>query len=835
MLRNLLSRLLLLVGVLCAIPAAAGVTLKGDPQVEVTVIEQNPTSLTLQFKPNADCGSYYVVQYYAGTHEAYYQNWAPSLNAMGYNIQDEGDLIMAWGKEHVGTTTDTWKGLAPLTDFDFVIQCLDADGAKAPLQVFTAQSGVQGGDGTSVIDIKIGEFKAQTVQGPNGPEQAYSQNVIYTPNDQTLRYYDLIITQDGYIEMGGADGVRNMMINDYHGMEDVEYRDQLAQFGVDDALWNAEYATKYHACAIGMNAAGIWGPMTDIEFATQGYVDPNAQTIWWGYGDGQNISETQAGPSNGSYTAALRMPAEATAAYNGAEIEAIRFAVGGNNSGCTDVSYFVIVGQNPTESDDLALLKTYKNHAVSVGNLSRGWHEFTLDKPITIHKGDVVYIGYTAKGAKPIALADEPGTEGSCYMGGGTSFKDYGVLNGYGYVLAAQAFLKSSNFKPSATLSDTGDFKGETGKSVAITGTISNLSPVPVKNYTLSLDVDGTFVREMTFNCDLENAQKATFNVPTPALDRGTHTYVLSLVALNGEPVSSRIVREGSIEIVDLYLTRRHVFEDATGTWCPNCPRASAGLEVMTENYPDRVIGIAVHGKDSYEISDYSGLISRVSGYPTVFINRQDRCGDGSYPSQKTYFDQYEQKPIEGENRIVLAQYTDASQSKVAIIVRTRFASDYATHAYRLGFVVTEDHIWGNQAQPTGSYAYEYLNHIARKYDSYEGIVGSVPEEIQAGECYYYRYDLTYPSNVRDRDYAHIVSLLQKNNGAIIVNGDQVSTIHPAGTFDLSLPYDKLDALRPVTNVPSTPAPVYDLTGRRVNTLTPGSLYIQDGRKVIAQ
>lgn len=836
MLRNLLSRLLLLIGVLCAIPAAAGVAVKGDPRVEVTITEQTATALTLQFKANADCGSYYVVQYYAGTHEAYYNNWAPSLNAMGYNVQDEGDLIMAWGKEQQGTSVQTWKGLAPLTDFEFVIQCLDNDGAKADLQIFAASTASQGGDGTSTIDIKVGEFSGVKVQGEHGLETVYVQRVTYTPNDQTLRYYDLIITQDGYIEMGGADGVRDMMINDYHGHPDVEYRDQqLAQYAVDVADWNAEKATKYHACAVGMNAAGVWGPMTDIEFATQGYVNPDAQTIWWGYGDGQTISAIQGGPSNGSYTAALRMPDEATAAYDGAELEAIRFAVAGN-TGCTDVSYFVIVGQSDTEAEDLALLKSYKSHAVPVGDLSKGWHEFKLAKPITIHKGDHVYIGYTAKGAKPIALVDEPGTPGSCYMGGGTSFKDYGVIDGYNYVLAAQAFLKSNHFKASATLSETGNFSGETGRTVGITGNITNLSAVPVKSYTLNLTVDGTFVSEPTYTCDLENGQKANFVIATPTLDRGTHTYTLALVALNGEPVANRIIREGNIEVVDIYLTRRHVFEDVTGTWCPNCPRASSGLEVMTESFPDRVIGIAVHGKDRHEISDYSSLIAKVTGYPTVFIDRQDKCGDGSYPSQKSYFDRYELKPIEGENRIVLAQYTDNTRSKVALIVRNRFAEDHATHSYRLGFVVTEDHVWDNQAQPTGSYAYEFLNHIARKYDSYYGIEGSVPEDIKAGECYYYRYDLTFPTNVTNRDNAHIVALLQKNSGAMIINGDQISTIYPAGTYDLNVDdYSKLDALRPVTTVPGTSAPIYDLTGRRVNTPAPGSLYIQDGRKLIAQ
>ncbi len=65
------------------------------------------------------------------------------------------------------------------------------------------------------------------------------------------------------------------------------------------------------------------------------------------------------------------------------------------------------------------------------------------------------------------------------------------------------------------------------------------------------------------------------------------------------------------------------VAEEATGTWCPWCPRGAVYLDRMVESYPDHFIGIAVHNGDPMTVDEYDGPISAaVGGYPSVLVDR---------------------------------------------------------------------------------------------------------------------------------------------------------------------------------------------------------------------
>lgn len=231
--------------------ALALVALCTSAQVTVTEDEITPSSVTLSFAPGNDVASYYVCLFDEGSLESQFAMWS-----MFMGFQDYGDMIMAWGFKNEGTTTKTWDNLAPATTYDIWIQSLDADGTKMEPQCYKVTTAAQGGEEASVINITIGEYGEE--EDVNGVLQSY-QWVKFEPNDQTAHFFDFIITDAGYNEAGGAEGVKQIL-------KDSEGQPQYTFYSTDNDRWNVVKGTTYHAVAIGVNAKGEWGEMAEVVF-----------------------------------------------------------------------------------------------------------------------------------------------------------------------------------------------------------------------------------------------------------------------------------------------------------------------------------------------------------------------------------------------------------------------------------------------------------------------------------------------------------------------------------------------------------------------------------------
>ena len=183
-----------------------------------------------------------------GEWQQQYEQWGPM-----FGFKNFGDMIMAWGIPCANESEYTWTDFAPGTEYEVLIQATDIEGNYADYQTLLVSTDAQGGEGPSVITVTIGDFGARAGK--------YYQQVICEPNENTAVYYDLIITQQGYDEIGGAEGVKGYL-------EAYDAEQYYPQYGIDDALWNADPSTTYHACAMGRNALGEWGEMTDVTFTT---------------------------------------------------------------------------------------------------------------------------------------------------------------------------------------------------------------------------------------------------------------------------------------------------------------------------------------------------------------------------------------------------------------------------------------------------------------------------------------------------------------------------------------------------------------------------------------
>lgn len=550
-------------------------------------------------------------------------------------------------------------------------------------------------------------------------------------------------------------------------------------------------------------------------------------SLWWGYGDGVSIWKGVGGGSNPTtQTAAIKVPADVVASYAGSRIKAIRFAVTSNTGNVTDASYFLT-----SNLESIA-----DNERTSVGTLASGWHTYQLAEPYQITAGQDLFIGYTVTGTRPVAIVDQPGCEGSCWMKSGKKFYDYGVMEGYNYTLGVQALIEADNFEASLSFAEAGDAKAEpTGGNIPLT--VRNMSPVEVTNYTIAYSVDGQPVGEKTTACSLsEIGDTHSTQLPLPELALGDHTYEAQIVAINGKAQSGDVKASGNLEILKYVMYRTHVIEECTGTWCGYCVRGLVAMREMRKNHPNRFIGIAVHGRDKYETSSYATLLGRISGYPSAFFNRSRIVG--TEPSEMESAFVHAEELTDCEIKIVGIEYADASHNNVNIYMRYRFANSHDKIDYRVAIVTLEDNLGDSQAnyysgggmgpmggfENMGSYAWVELMDVARNITSYTGIINSVPATLEEGQWYDYCYTYTLPNNIRSIQNVTIVALLQNASGTEILNADKCETIHEQGTLGIESAH---------VAVPADNAS-YDLFGRRLNGENTG-ISIRGGKVIFTK
>lgn len=552
-------------------------------------------------------------------------------------------------------------------------------------------------------------------------------------------------------------------------------------------------------------------------------------SLWWGYGDGETIWKGVGGGSNAStQTAAIKVPADVLASYSGSRIKAIRFAVTSNSGNPTDVSYFL-----STDMENIA-----DSERTTVGTLTKGWHTFELATPYQITAGADLYIGYTATGVRPVALVEETGCEGSCWMKNGKKYYDYGVMTGYNYTLAMQALIEADTFEATLSFAEAGNAKAETTGGV-IPLTVRSMSPVAVTDYTIAYSVDGEPVGEKTTLCNIADINDTyVTELPLPDLSLGQHTYEAVITNINGKPQSAGIKATGSLEVLKYVMYRTHVIEECTGTWCGYCVRGLVGMREMRKNHPKRFIGIAVHGRDEYETASYKPLLNRISGYPSAFFNRSLIVG--TEPSEMETAFQKAAELGECEIKIHGIEYADASRNNVNIYMRYRFDRPHTKIDYRVAIVAIEDYLPDAQAnyysgggmgpmggfEKLGSYAWVDLMDVARDITSYAGIINSVPAELDEGRWYDYCCTYTLPATIRNRQNITLIALLQNAQGTEILNADKCEVIHESGELGITAPRTD-DAFT------TAPATTFDLNGRR--SLNDTGLQIRQGKLIFVK
>ena len=222
----------------------------GNPAISYTIDETTSSSFTLTVTANKDCLGYYWCMFEKGQAQAQFEQWGPMFGFP--NI--ESMIAQFSGKKYEEVSTNTWKDLAPGTDYEVCVVPVDEAGTYADMVTIPVTTKQQGGEGVAQVAITSG--------GAEVYEGKLLYTIIFTPNDQTAVYHDLVVSKEAF-DKDGEEFWKNYLLNG--NPEDPNYN----QYGVDKFPFEAEAGKQYYGVAIAKNAKGEYGPLVKELFTVE--------------------------------------------------------------------------------------------------------------------------------------------------------------------------------------------------------------------------------------------------------------------------------------------------------------------------------------------------------------------------------------------------------------------------------------------------------------------------------------------------------------------------------------------------------------------------------------
>lgn len=271
------------------------------------------------------------------------------------------------------------------------------------------------------------------------------------------------------------------------------------------------------------------------------------------------------------------------------------------------------------------------------------------------------------------------------------------------------------------------------------------------------------------------------------------------------------------------YETTKHVvIEEATGTWCVNCPRGILAMEYLESIYGDLIIPITIHsssesGSDPFNYSKYTSALG-LNAFPSGLVNRIDTVysptsidanqlyhfdsEDGNqtfYDIAKREFNSYAIADVAIDKAIY-----DVNNKTVQISGNVNYALNMNSLNHNIAFVVLEDGLVDYQAN--GHYGStdpllgkfgkggEYgtatpkitFVDVARKVpnDNFAGESGFIPVSVTAGQPVAFNKVFSLPENVTNWDNAKVVVMLIDANTERVLNAARLKM--SAGTAGIN-------------------------------------------------
>jgi len=241
------------------------------------------------------------------------------------------------------------------------------------------------------------------------------------------------------------------------------------------------------------------------------------------------------------------------------------------------------------------------------------------------------------------------------------------------------------------------------------------------------------------------------------------------------------------------------VCDDVTGTWCGYCVRGLVALDNIRQNMADRAIGVAAHSGDVMydEITNYTGRLATLvpwSGLPAGVMNRFFKCDPGEFAANIDQMINYEKTYV----AIDATAKQETEGGEYTVDTRLWFADDYDEADFRLAYTIIENRVHqpGNDDyRQHNSYSggasgemggYENLPEYVPSEDMYfddvvrctvgdfDGVEGSIPQQIKADEQIDYSTSFSLPATVINPEETELVVMVIDQSDKRVVNATKV-------------------------------------------------------------
>ena len=497
------------------------------------------------------------------------------------------------------------------------------------------------------------------------------------------------------------------------------------------------------------------------------------------------------------------------------------------------------------------------------------------------------YVGYsfdvsdlTAEyGQYPIAFDGGIDKEGGAYLK--FTGEDWSNMYGQGFGnLLTMVQMSGDNFVGDAASFSKTSFNrviGAVNGTAKVKATVmgEGVNPVTSLSYTVKDLSTGAVSSEQTVSADgiaFYETGSVVFEIPVGS-EYSLSDKEITITKVNGEAnaATDNVSMTGPVLVVTREVPRNIVEEEFTATGCPYCTRGYAGMDALHDKYPDRFIGIAVHGDVNYSdpmrITDYNTVMSGIGGFPTALLNRINEVDPYFGSSSGTLLgivNDVESYMGPAEAEVVVSPVWNEDQTVIEVNTNVTFLYNGDTAPYALGYVLLADGLTGTSYNwwqyngyygTTGLATEPYLNawttrgtivegmfqdyygnsidacmvqdmvydHIAIKATSVSrGVSGSIKAPIVADQVQTHTTTFNLSNGVRsktgdnllqDKSKLKVVALLFNTKTGEIVNAAQ-SEIAPYGSTGIENVSNSADNVKEVAR--------YSIDGTQLNAPAKG-------------
>lgn len=267
----------------------------------------------------------------------------------------------------------------------------------------------------------------------------------------------------------------------------------------------------------------------------------------------------------------------------------------------------------------------------------------------------------------------------------------------------------------------------------------------------------------------------------------GYADYTITIPYLNnGAANNSDASFEGTVLSLSDGYHKNNVVEEATGTWCGNCPMGYVGMHWLAENCEEDAIGIAMHYADPMDVLEeghaYAPFEPNIAGYPSSFFNRnwlQDVYPVPEDLEEELYL--MADVPALGEITATVTSISDDNKT-IKLDADMEFSIADEAGSYAMAYTVVEDGVgpyrqtnYFSGEDPGTAYGFEdkgkYVNlifdDVARNCSHPTPIEDSLPEVLTPGTTYHFSTEIVLSDVTNLNNYRVVPMILNKRFGYV--------------------------------------------------------------------